>query len=76
MAARARRCRGDEGAPFWPLPILLKRVEGVAGDRFCWHDGRHWINDRPMPELDPLAFELERRRPAHDLARMPSSCRG
>ena len=47
--------------PFWHLPWLLKRVEGVEGDTFCWHDGRHWINDRPMPVLDPLAFELERR---------------
>ena len=57
--------RGDVVAmrrpPFWPRPLLLKRVEGVAGDRFCWHDGRHWINDRPMPALDPLAFDLERR---------------
>ena len=65
--------RGDvvamKGAPFWPLPILLKRVEGVAGDRFCWHDGRHWINDRPMPKLDPLAFELERRHPGFTIWR-------
>lgn len=45
--------------PFWPMHVLLKRVEGTAGDTFCWHGGRHWINDRPMPELDPLAFDLE-----------------
>jgi type IV secretory pathway protease TraF len=45
---------------FWPgKRVLMKRVEGVAGDLFCWHDGRHWINDRPMPALDPLAFQME-----------------
>ena len=55
--------RGDyvamRDAPFWPHRILLKRVEGVAGDTFCWRDGRHWINDRPMPKLSPLAFDME-----------------
>jgi len=59
--------RGDyvamRGAPLWPLPWLMKRVEGVEGDLFCWRDGRHWINDRPMPVLDPLAFDMERRVP-------------
>ena len=57
--------RGDVVAmrdpPMWPHDVLLKRVEGVAGDRFCWseQEGRHYINDRPMPVLSPLAYDLE-----------------
>ena len=68
--------RGDyvamRDAPFWPHRILLKRVEGIAGDTFCWRDGRHWINDRPMPKLAPLAFDMEARprQGLQDLARL------
>jgi type IV secretory pathway protease TraF len=59
---------GMRHAPFWGNYVLLKRVQGVPGDRLCWIDdrlrtvprARHWINDAPIPRLDPLAFEIER----------------
>ena len=69
--------RGDYVAmrdpPFWPHHILLKRVEGVAGDTFCWRDGRHWINDRPMPEARPAGVRHGGAKPRprlHHLARL------
>lgn len=43
------------------LPWLLKRVEGVGGDRFCWNprEKRHYINERPMPQIPPEARKLK-----------------
>src|SRR4051794_24428577 len=51
--------RGDvvvvRDPPHFDLPWLMKRVEGVAGDRYCWDEslGTHRLNGRPMPPPDP-----------------------
>lgn len=39
------------------LRWLLKRVEGVGGDTFCWDpkERRHYVNHRPMPPIPPEA---------------------
>lgn len=46
--------------PHFDLPWLMKRVEGVEGDLFCWHPelGTHLLNGRPMPPPSPQAREL------------------
>src|SRR3954447_13959196 len=46
--------------PHFDLPWLLKRVEGVAGDRYCWDPaaGTHRLGGRPMPPPDPGAAAL------------------
>jgi type IV secretory pathway protease TraF len=46
--------------PHFDLPLLLKRVEGVPGDRYCWNDaaGTHELNGRPMPPPDPDSVAL------------------
>jgi len=38
----------------------MKRVEGVAGDRYCWDEslGTHRLNGRPMPPPDPDSVGL------------------
>lgn len=47
--------RGDmvvwRDPPRWHLGWLLKRVEGVVGDLYCWDPGlgTHRLNGRPMP---------------------------
>lgn len=56
--------RGDFVAVRYPahfdLPWLLKRVEGVPGDRFCWDEaaGTHRLDGRLMPPPDPEATDL------------------
>lgn len=56
--------RGDTVAvrypPHYDLPWLLKRVEGVAGDRYCWDPvaGTQVLNGRAMPPPDPAAAVL------------------
>ena len=43
--------------PRFRLDWLLKRVEGVEGDRYCWDEaaGTHRLNGRAMPPPDPDA---------------------
>lgn len=43
--------------PHFDLPWLLKRVEGVTGDLYCWDAaaGTHLLNGRAMPPPDPRA---------------------
>lgn len=49
-----------EKAERWSRPYLMKRVEGVEGDVFCWDPERqqHRINGRWMPGPSPLAADL------------------
>ena len=46
--------------PHFDLPWLMKRVEGVAGDLFCWRPdlGTDTLNGRPMPAPSPMAHRL------------------
>jgi type IV secretory pathway protease TraF len=45
--------------PGFNLNWLLKRVQGVGGDRFCWRasEMRHYVNDRPMPVIPQQALD-------------------
>jgi type IV secretory pathway protease TraF len=57
--------RGDivmlRDPPGFKLNWLLKRVEGVGGDRFCWRESelRHYLNERPMPVIPPQAIKAK-----------------
>lgn len=57
--------RGDvvvlEDAPNWGRSYLMKRVEGLPGERFCWDAvrGGHWLEDRAMPPISALGRRLE-----------------
>jgi type IV secretory pathway protease TraF len=46
--------------PHFAWSWLMKRVEGTAGELFCWRPelGTHTLNDRVMPPPDPAALEL------------------
>jgi type IV secretory pathway protease TraF len=46
--------------PRFKLRWLLKRVEGVAGDSYCWDPiaGTQRLNGRLMPPPDPRAAQL------------------
>lgn len=46
--------------PRFRLRWLLKRVEGVEGDRYCWDEdlGTHRLAGRPMPPPDPVALSV------------------
>jgi type IV secretory pathway protease TraF len=46
--------------PRFKLPWLMKRVEGVAGDTYCWdaQAGSQRLNGRLMPGPHPKAAEL------------------
>lgn len=46
--------------PRFRLRWLLKRVEGVEGDRYCWEEssGTHRLNGRLMPPPDPDALSV------------------
>lgn len=46
--------------PHFDLPWLMKRVEGVPGDLFCWDGGAgtHRLNGRAMPAPSALARRL------------------
>jgi len=48
-------------APNWGRSYLMKRVEGVPGDRYCWDAAyqAHRLNGRLMPGISPLARLLE-----------------
>lgn len=56
--------RGDivvlRDPPHFRLSWLMKTVEGVAGDRYCWDQrlGTQRLNGRPMPPPDPAAEGL------------------
>lgn len=61
-AAPARRGEmvAVRNPPRFRLHWLLKRVEGVQGDRFCWDEvsGAHRLNGRLMPPPDPVALDI------------------
>jgi type IV secretory pathway protease TraF len=46
--------------PGFKLRWLMKRVEAVGGDRFCWREdlGTHTIGERVMPPPSPEAAAL------------------
>ena len=46
--------------PRFREPWLMKRVAGIAGDRYCWHAelGTHELAGRAMPPPSPLARRL------------------
>lgn len=46
--------------PHFRLTWLIKRVEGVAGDRYCWDErlGTQTLNGRPMPPPWPEAITM------------------
>jgi type IV secretory pathway protease TraF len=55
--------RGDivmmRDPPGFTLNWLLKRVEGIGGDTFCWRASelRHYLNARPMQVIPPQALD-------------------
>lgn len=46
--------------PHFYLPWLMKRVEGMPGDLYCWDEaaGTHRLNGRPMPPPSPAALAM------------------
>lgn len=46
--------------PHFKLRWLLKRVEAVGGERYCWREdlNTHVVDDRPMPPPSPQAVAM------------------
>lgn len=50
-----------ENAPHWGRSYLMKRIEGLPGERFCWEEerGGHRLEDRAMPTVSAFGRRLE-----------------